>query len=245
MVRLREHLSYGGLVLAALATVTACHPNAPPVASSVSSPQPQEQAPSVPSAAAPKTVVEPAPSVRQVESAPLDPPWNPVSSGETFNDRPAPTLRDWTSSSGAFHAGAKFAGLVEGQVQLNKAAGGQVLVPLDKLSVNDRKYIKELIRVDPTANVIIGKVFRVMDNRRKVSAIWTLIRSELLRQKKRCRPRSSISLYGLNGVKRKSTNLCLARCISTVETSIWKWSPRAKRRTTDSPGSTHDWRTQN
>jgi endonuclease YncB( thermonuclease family) len=91
-------------------------------------------------------------------------PWIPMTTVELFKDRPSPTLREWTASTGGFHTAAKFVGFVDGQVQLQKGAGGQAIVPLAKLSMKDCQYVQDLIRVDPTAKVAIGKVFRVMSN---------------------------------------------------------------------------------
>src|SRR5215471_17693698 len=142
--------------------ISGCQPEFQPVSAPAHPQLAQEQRPAEPSQEVAAAVVPPVlPAPAKAETPEF--PWNPVSGAEPFVDRPSPTLREWTSSSGEFHTAAKFTGLVEGQVQLSKAAGGQVLVPLEKLSVNDRKYVKELIRVDPTANVIIGKVSRVQD----------------------------------------------------------------------------------
>lgn len=134
----------------------------PPTPSPVALPTPERKAPI---ASKPQTAfTAPAAIPAAIEPIDIKPPWTPVSAVEPFNDRAYPALREWTASVGGFHTAAKFAGLVEGQVQLRKGAGGDVLVPLDKLSENDRNYVKELIRVEPAAYVIIGKVSRVMDN---------------------------------------------------------------------------------
>jgi len=164
---MRIVLNWGVLVVV-LATLTACQPGAQPTTNSLpqlpppqqAKPKEQVQARSV----TPAQTAFPSTPVPQVEPAPVAPPWTPVTTVEPFNDRSYPALREWTASTGGFHTAAKFNGLVEGQVQLRKGAGGEVVVPLNKLSAKDRQYVKELIRVEPTANVVIGKVFRVIDN---------------------------------------------------------------------------------
>jgi micrococcal nuclease len=62
-----------------------------------------------------------------------------------------------------FRTSARFVALTEGKVRLQKSDGTTVEVALDKLSIADRTYTKELIRVDPLATVMIGKVISVTD----------------------------------------------------------------------------------
>ena len=53
-------------------------------------------------------------------------------------------------------------GLVEEKVRIRKADGKTADVPIQRLSVVDHKYIKEIIKVDPVANVSLGKVTKVL-----------------------------------------------------------------------------------
>lgn len=82
---------------------------------------------------------------------------------EAVASQPEPELRAWTSSGGGHSTSATFVALVDDKVQMAKAGGSMVTVPLDKLAAADRLYVKELLRIDPRAKVILGKVTRVAD----------------------------------------------------------------------------------
>jgi alkyl hydroperoxide reductase subunit AhpC/uncharacterized cupin superfamily protein len=51
--------------------------------------------------------------------------------------------RTWSDASGGFHVTAKFRGVVNGKVKLEKEDGEIVNVPLEKLSEEDQKYIRQ------------------------------------------------------------------------------------------------------
>ena len=57
----------------------------------------------------------------------------------------APKFRTWTwtDTSGDFHKTAKFRGAVAGKVKLELEDGSVVTVPLEELSDEDQKYIRE------------------------------------------------------------------------------------------------------
>jgi hypothetical protein len=60
----------------------------------------------------------------------------------------AAEIRTWTDSTGKFQVRAKFLSLTAGKVTLELDTGGQVEIPLDKLSAADQAYVKTL----PTDN---------------------------------------------------------------------------------------------
>lgn len=73
-------------------------------------------------------------------------------------------LRAWKSRDGAFTTTAKFVGLFSGKARLDKLVKNEVVdVPIEQLSVADRTYVGESIRVNSLANVIFGKVIGVAD----------------------------------------------------------------------------------
>jgi thiol-disulfide isomerase/thioredoxin len=55
----------------------------------------------------------------------------------------APKFRTWSDISGDFHKTAKFRGAVAGKVKLELEDGSVITVPLEKLSDEDQKYIRE------------------------------------------------------------------------------------------------------
>lgn len=56
----------------------------------------------------------------------------------------AQEMRTWTDATGKYKVQAKFVELVEGKVTLERADGKRVVVPLDRLSEADRKYVADL-----------------------------------------------------------------------------------------------------
>ncbi|KAG2221532.1 hypothetical protein INT45_004526 [Circinella minor] len=60
--------------------------------------------------------------------------------------KPDPTrVRTWTDRSGAFRVEAQFLSLFEGKFRLHKANGVKIDVPVDKMSVEDVKYVEQKI----------------------------------------------------------------------------------------------------
>ena len=70
----------------------------------------------------------------------------------------SPPFREWNARAGGFKTTAKFIKMTDGQIELQKQGGSVAKVPLEKLSRVDVEYVQDLIRVHPTANIIIGKV---------------------------------------------------------------------------------------
>ncbi len=58
-------------------------------------------------------------------------------------------IRTWTDSTGKFQVRAKFVSLTVGKVTLELEAGGQVEIPLNKLSAADQTYVKALPADNP------------------------------------------------------------------------------------------------
>ena len=59
------------------------------------------------------------------------------------NARQGPQVPHWTDTSGDFHKKAKFRGVVAGKVRLELEDGSITTVPLENLSDEDQKYIRE------------------------------------------------------------------------------------------------------
>lgn len=74
-----------------------------------------------------------------------------------------PAAREWASASGKFRINGKLTGFSSGEVQLLKESGNSTNVSLEKLSAADRQYVKDILRVDKDAKVIIGKVIEIID----------------------------------------------------------------------------------
>ena len=55
-------------------------------------------------------------------------------------------LRTWTDSTGTHSVEASFAGCLNGNVKLRKVTGIEVSLPLDKLSLSDRNFIRNHLR---------------------------------------------------------------------------------------------------
>ena len=55
----------------------------------------------------------------------------------------APKFREWTDASGNFHRSAKFRGLAKKIVKLELEDGSVISIPLEKLSDEDQKYIRQ------------------------------------------------------------------------------------------------------
>jgi len=58
-------------------------------------------------------------------------------------------LRTWTDRSGKFSVDARYTGTEDGKVALVKADGKKISVPLEKLSDEDKAYIKRLVNEPP------------------------------------------------------------------------------------------------
>ncbi len=58
----------------------------------------------------------------------------------------APKFREWSDASGSFHRTAKFRGLANKIVKLELEDGAVISVPLEKLSDDDQKYIRQRTR---------------------------------------------------------------------------------------------------
>lgn len=56
------------------------------------------------------------------------------------------TARTWTDASGSFTIEAEFVDCENSQVKLRKADGGELTVPLTKLSADDRAYVRQQMR---------------------------------------------------------------------------------------------------
>ncbi|HBO44358.1 MAG TPA: hypothetical protein DD670_10585 [Planctomycetaceae bacterium] len=54
----------------------------------------------------------------------------------------APTVREWTDTTGKFRIMAEFLGLEDGNARLRKPDGTVLMVPLDRLSEKDREWIE-------------------------------------------------------------------------------------------------------
>ncbi|MBN8603136.1 MAG: thermonuclease family protein [Planctomycetes bacterium] len=70
-------------------------------------------------------------------------------------------FREWIAKSGGYHVNAKFIQLIDDKVELLKATGQTVKVPIDKLSDDDLDYLEKCIRLNPKAKVLIGKVLNI------------------------------------------------------------------------------------
>ena len=65
---------------------------------------------------------------------------------EEFRAAHAPKFRQWSDTSGSFHRTAKFRGLANRIVKLELEDGSVISVPLEKLSDDDQKYIRQRTR---------------------------------------------------------------------------------------------------
>lgn len=70
-------------------------------------------------------------------------------------------MREWTS--GQYKTQATFLGFKDGIVKLQKQPMGTADVPLERLALADREYVKQTLRIDGTENVLVGKVTAVFD----------------------------------------------------------------------------------
>ena len=59
---------------------------------------------------------------------------------------PAGQTREWTDSTGSFHLQAEYLGLEDGKVQLKKADGNVIAVPLERLSQADQEFVRQTQR---------------------------------------------------------------------------------------------------
>jgi len=119
-----------------------------------------QAATSPPLAEAPPRITSPPERPRQSPSAEPVLVLAPVAAPEF---RPRLESREWVSSEGGFRTSARFLGLDDGKARLEKPDGAVAAVPMSKLSAFDRQYVKNAIRTDPIANVIIGKIVGVTD----------------------------------------------------------------------------------
>lgn len=81
----------------------------------------------------------------------------------TVADPVLPGLREWTSKQGKFHISAQFVGFTAGSIKLKKPDDTTIDVQLDKLSSADQQHVAEILRIDPAANVLFGRVVEVID----------------------------------------------------------------------------------
>ena len=51
--------------------------------------------------------------------------------------------RTWTDASGKYRIEAKFGGVTDGKVELTKRDGSALTLPLEKLSDEDKEWIKK------------------------------------------------------------------------------------------------------
>lgn len=72
-----------------------------------------------------------------------------------------PTTREWKSKDGKFKTNAVLEGFEGGKVRIKKLDGKTAEVALEKLSLEDNDYLKDMIRVDPESTVILGKVINI------------------------------------------------------------------------------------
>lgn len=72
-----------------------------------------------------------------------------------------PTTREWKSKDGKFKTNAVLEGFEGGKVRIKKLDGRTAEVAIEKLSVEDNDYLKDMIRVDPESTVILGKVVNI------------------------------------------------------------------------------------
>ncbi len=61
---------------------------------------------------------------------------------------PVPTMRNWTDATGRFRTDAKFLGVLDHQVYLEKPDGSTNRVPMDKLSHEDRAFVESASEKD-------------------------------------------------------------------------------------------------
>jgi hypothetical protein len=59
------------------------------------------------------------------------------------DDNGRSAMRTWTDTTGSFHVEAKFRGVKDGKVKLERANGQVLNVPMAKLSDDDKKFIDE------------------------------------------------------------------------------------------------------
>ena len=64
---------------------------------------------------------------------------------------PAARARQWTDATGEFTVEADFVAFKDGKVQLKKADGSTLAVPVTKLSTADQKFVREVSAATPTA----------------------------------------------------------------------------------------------
>ncbi len=85
---------------------------------------------------------------------------SPVAQGQLANRELLP--RQWKSKDNKFSTLGTIVELVEEKVRIRKADGKTADVPIAKLSSADHNYIKETIKVDPKANISMGKVTKIL-----------------------------------------------------------------------------------
>lgn len=80
-----------------------------------------------------------------IANAAVDDPKNVVAEQPTHdkNNVPSSGFRSWTDASGEHKTEAQFKGMAFGKVKLLKRNGGEVTIPLEKLSEEDQTWIKK------------------------------------------------------------------------------------------------------
>ena len=83
----------------------------------------------------------PSPPAWEPPDAPA-PPAKPIDD-DPFAHGQLPGLRLWTDASGKHQVMARFVGVVDGQVRLQKADGQFVRIVPDRLSAADRQFVEQ------------------------------------------------------------------------------------------------------
>lgn len=79
---------------------------------------------------------------------------------------PCCAAREWTDSTGVFSVEAEFVEISQAMVRLRKPNGVDVLVPLERLSEADKRYLSSLPGVDiPPVNEAVSRIEKALDSK--------------------------------------------------------------------------------